>query len=102
MHLAQFRHQYRPLVKAVDYAELFVNDEAHCDPRIATQVPCSAGHPVGTHNTLLPASGAVADCERHRRELPRSRNYSPALGPTTLLSLSPSVTLSHLVMLTGG
>ena len=28
LHLAQFRHKHRPLAKAVDYAELFIYDEA--------------------------------------------------------------------------
>ena len=28
LHLAQFRHKHRPLVKGVDYAELFIYDEA--------------------------------------------------------------------------
>ena len=28
LHLAQFRHNHRPLAKAVDYAELFIYDEA--------------------------------------------------------------------------
>ena len=28
LHLAQFQHKYRPLAKAVDYAELFIYDEA--------------------------------------------------------------------------
>ena len=28
LHLAQFRHKHRPLAKAVDYAELFIHDEA--------------------------------------------------------------------------
>ena len=28
LHLAQFRHKHRPLAKAVDYAEIFIYDEA--------------------------------------------------------------------------
>ena len=28
LHLARFRHKHRPLAKAVDYAELFIYDEA--------------------------------------------------------------------------
>ena len=28
LHLAQFRQQHRPLAKAVDYADLFIYDEA--------------------------------------------------------------------------
>ena len=28
LHLAQFRHKYRPLAKAVDYADIFIYDEA--------------------------------------------------------------------------
>ena len=28
LHLAQFRHRHRPLAQAVDYAELFIYDEA--------------------------------------------------------------------------
>ena len=35
LHLAQFRHQHRPLAKAVDYAEVFVYDEAQQEASVS-------------------------------------------------------------------
>ena len=45
LHLAQFRHKHRPLAKAVDYAELFIYDEAQQEAAlsdIAILGPCPA------------------------------------------------------------
>ena len=35
VHLAQFRHRHRPLAKAVDYAELFIYDEAQQEASVS-------------------------------------------------------------------
>ena len=41
LHLAQFRHKHRPLAKAVDYAELFIYDEAQTEGALS-DMPCPA------------------------------------------------------------
>ena len=35
LHLAHFRHRFRPLEKAVDYAELFIHDEAQKEASVS-------------------------------------------------------------------
>ena len=39
LHLAQFRHRHRPLTQAIDYAELFIYDEAQQEAALGDVAP---------------------------------------------------------------
>ena len=73
LHLAQFRQQYRPLAKAVDYADPFICDEAqqeaalsvYCSVLVTPSKPLEALAPVILHA----GSGLGSTCAWHSDSL---------------------------------
>ena len=85
LHLAQFRHKHRPLAKAVDYAELFIYDEAQQEAALSDLAilgPSDLGRQVRLISDQL-ALGIRAPC---RPYLPQAL---PALLQTLLLDDLP-------------